>query len=665
MKRLFVIVLTLAATSAAADNPPIFDAIRNGDIALVKNHLTKADLESRGARGTTPLLYAAAFGDLETLRILLEAGADVNRQNDLQASALLWAACQPEKARLLLERGAEVNIQSKQGRTPLIVAAACTGNAEIVRLMLSKGADVKVRDRLGMSALRVSARTGDLDTVKLLLGHGADPNAADFLGRTSLFVAMEGRNPEVVRLLLKHGAKVNIATAAPADPSLRTVNIIKNGPPSNSGVTPLHQAAAYGPVESVRLLLQAGANVNARDVRQLAPLTFALATEYASPEIVGTLIQAGADLNVADNFGDTPLDWAKKFGKPSVIAELKRAGAKEGRAYSAPGHPDQQRPEAAIALERATRLLEPTSKRFFEGSGCVSCHHQNYIARAQAAAKRAGIPQNDAAIKEQTLQMKTQWVSSQDDFLQMAIPGGGADRLAENLLGLKAAEYPADSITDATVAAIAVSQEPDGHWRTEVQIRPPVEQSPFAATARVIRALRDYSIPARRPEFESRIARAREWLAKAKPVTSEDFSMRLAGLKQSGAADREVTQATQALLALQHADGGWSANENMDSDAYMTGIALTVLAESKVIKVTDRPYKRGIEYLLSTQFPDGSWHVRSRSIKVQPYFESGFPFGHDQWISTAATAWAVQAIALSMEPSAAHPVAPLRAGVVR
>src|SRR5262245_33645932 len=85
MKRLFGLVLTFAATSAAADNPPIFDAIRSGDMALVKAHLTKADLESRGARGTTPLMYAAAFGNLETLRALLDAGADVNTRNDLQA----------------------------------------------------------------------------------------------------------------------------------------------------------------------------------------------------------------------------------------------------------------------------------------------------------------------------------------------------------------------------------------------------------------------------------------------------------------------------------------------------------------------------------------------------------------------------------------------------
>ena len=70
-----------------------------------------------------------------------------------------------------------------------------------------------------------------------------------------------------------------------------------------------------------------------------------------------------------------------------------------------------------------------------------------------------------------------------------------------------------------------------------------------------------------------------------------------------------------------------------------------------MIKIADPSYQRGVEYLLSTQFPDGSWHVRSRAIKFQPYFESGFPFGHDQWISVAATAWAAQALALSMQRS--------------
>jgi squalene cyclase len=136
-----------------------------------------------------------------------------------------------------------------------------------------------------------------------------------------------------------------------------------------------------------------------------------------------------------------------------------------------------------------------------------------------------------------------------------------------------------------------------------------------------------------------------------KVVRTEDAFMRLVGFKWSGASEAEIKNAAKALLALQRSDGGWANNPNMPSDAYETGGALVALAESKAINVSDSAYQRGIQYLLSTQFPDGSWHVRSRAIKFQPYFQSGFPFGHDQWISAAATSWAAQAIALSLVPN--------------
>ncbi len=60
---------------------------------------------------------------------------------------------------------------------------------------------------------------------------------------------------------------------------------------------------------------------------------------------------------------------------------------------------------------------------------------------------------------------------------------------------------------------------------------------------------------------------------------------------------------------------------------------------------TDPVYQKGVDYLLRTQAADGTWHVKSRSIWLQPYFESGFPYGQDQFISTAGTAWAAMALA--------------------
>jgi ankyrin repeat protein len=651
MKALSMWLTLVALPAAAADAPALFEAIRAGDTAYIKAHLTKPELEAHDRRGSTPLMHAAAFGNFDTLKLLIDAGADIKARNDMDATALLWAASDPVKARLLIERGADVTVASRQGRTPLMVAAARKGAAAIVELLLAKGADVHTTDLLGNTALTLAARAGDLETVNLLMAKGADPNAADVLKRAPLFAAAIGQNPAIVRLLLQHGAAVNAATSLPPGAAVRTTNNIRNGPPNNSKMTALHTAAAFGPVESGRELLNAGANVNAQDSRKLAPLSFALATEYPSLDIVRTLIRAGADVNLADNYGDTPLDWAEKFGYPEIIAELRKAGARRARTYQAPQAPASQPAQAGVALERTLKLLEATSATFFNGSGCVSCHHQNLIARAQSAAKAAGLSTDETVEREQTLQMKSEWISQQESFLQGILPGGGAPRLAENLLGLQAVNYLPDSITDAAIVAIAAAQRPDGSWNSgEIQHRPPITQSAFSATAKIIRVLQQYAIPARKQEFAKSIDRARIWLMSGTPVTTEDYAMRLYGLHYSEAPQRDVKQAADALLALQRTDGGFGANPNMKSDAYATGVALTSLMESRAVTPHDGAFHRGINYLLSTQFPDGSWYVRSRSIKFQPYFESGFPFGHDQWISAAATAWAAQAIALGLDP---------------
>jgi ankyrin repeat protein len=642
--------------AADDDGAAIFRAIRKGDIGYVRAHAAKAEIEVRDGRGATPLMHAAAFGNFETLKALIDAGADVNARNQMDATALLWAAGDPEKSRILIERGADVKAQSKQGRTPLMMAAMRPGDSAIVELILSKGADIQARDRFGATALSLAARAGDLDTVELLIAKGADPNLRDGVGKGALFSATMGQNPAVIRLLLQRGANANEATSLPPGAALRSPNNGKNRPANNSKDTALHNAAAFGPVGSVRYLLEAGAEVNARDSRSLTPLSFALASEYPSLDIVRTLLRAGADVNVADNNGDTPLDWAEKFGYPEILAELKKAGAKNGDEHQPLQNPTHERPTTAVALGRALQQLETTSVKFFNGSGCVSCHHQNLVARAQASARRAGLPVNESVEKEQAMQMKAQWIGLQEDFLQGMLPGGGANRLAENLLGLKAAGHAPDSVTDAAIVAIAAAQGADGSWGSgEVQHRPPIAQSPFGATAKIVRVMKDYAIPARAQEFAQRIEQARDWLVKAKPVTAEDYSMRLAGLYCAGASQADLKQAARALLELQRPDGGWGGNPYMKSDAFATGVALTSLIESNAITTTHSAFRSGVDYLLSTQFPDGSWYVRSRSIKMQPYFESGFPFGHDQWISTAATAWAAQAIAFEVGAAKIRP----------
>ena len=101
------------------------------------------------------------------------------------------------------------------------------------------------------------------------------------------------------------------------------------------------------------------------------------------------------------------------------------------------------------------------------------------------------------------------------------------------------------------------------------------------------------------------------------------------------------------LIAQQREDGGWPQNPNLPSDAYATGQTLFALRETGAVRPDDPAFERGIQFLLRTQHPDGSWHVVSRAPKFQPYFQSGFPYDHDQWISMAGTAWATSALTLS------------------
>ena len=118
--------------------------------------------------------------------------------------------------------------------------------------------------------------------------------------------------------------------------------------------------------------------------------------------------------------------------------------------------------------------------------------------------------------------------------------------------------------------------------------------------------------------------------------------------KAVDAPEKDVRSATKELLDTQRKDGGWSQLDTMDSDAYATGLTLVALHEVGQLKISDPVYQRGVEFLLKTQLPDGSWFVKSRSRPFQTYYESGFPHEKNQFISMAASGWAATALALTL-----------------
>jgi hypothetical protein len=205
---------------------------------------------------------------------------------------------------------------------------------------------------------------------------------------------------------------------------------------------------------------------------------------------------------------------------------------------------------------------------------------------------------------------------------------------------------PPGPATDAFVHYLATKQRHSGQWRGIGATRAPIQDGDVSRTAMAIRALTTYAIPARRAEFESRVARAAAWLAAQSPRSTEDRVMQLLGLKWAGTHGAERTKRTRELTAAQREDGGWAQTPYLASDAYATGQALFALGEMGV-PPNDPALQRGAGFLLRTQQDDGSWYVKSRAMKIQPYFESGFPHGHDQWISQTATAWAAMGLTVT------------------
>ena len=215
---------------------------------------------------------------------------------------------------------------------------------------------------------------------------------------------------------------------------------------------------------------------------------------------------------------------------------------------------------------------------------------------------------------------------------------------------------PSSRATDAFVRYLAAKQRTAGNWKGVGGTRAPMQDGDFSRTAMAIRALTVYGTPALKREYQKSVGRAAEWLSKQTPLTTEDRVMQLLGLHWADAHAPARRTRINEVLALQREDGGWSQTPYLASDAYATGQVLYTLRELGVPAV-NAAMQRGVSFLLRTQQDDGSWFVKSRAMKIQPYFESGFPYGHDQWISHAGTAWATMGLASAAldEPVAADP----------
>jgi len=263
---------------------------------------------------------AAMHGDRSALRSLLEKKADVNAAQVDGTTALHWAvrANDLEMTEMLLKAGASASAANQSGATPMLLAAT-NGNAAILERLLQAGADPNAPvTETGDTALMMAARTGMVDAVRVLLDHGAKVNTKEnWGGTTALMWAVSERHPEVVKLLVERGADVNAksnfvpsasgrgfeGTAPVAAKSGQTPEEFASG-----WLTPLMFAAREDDLESARILVQAGADVNAVGADGKGAL--ALALFDGSYAVANLLIDSHADVNHADAQRFTPLFWA-------------------------------------------------------------------------------------------------------------------------------------------------------------------------------------------------------------------------------------------------------------------------------------------------------------------------------------------------------------------
>ena len=616
-----------------AEGPRLFSAIRDGDTAGLQRLLTSgASANEKDGTGTTPLIYAAAYGSERDLTLLLDAGADVNAANTYGSTALMWAAQDAARVKLLLDRGAAVSVRAVDRTTPLL-AAARFGNIEAMRLLIARGALSSAVAADTTNLLRVAYTPERVAVRQLLEEHGVKLADPDTLGVP--VVGINVSDPPLVERLLGLGAS----------PS-QTFQIVTLTVPA------VALAASAGKVASIGTLAARGADLNAAGTHGYTPLMMAAASVRPDPAVIRALVDKGADVHARDDVGRTALDWALLQGETPAAAALKNAGAR-AMAPPAAAPPAVATPRSAgEAIEKAIARLQPAGPVFYNETKCISCHHQSLPAVAVKMAATRGVRVDQALASHPTAATTTMWKGSREPFLLgNAAFGGFVANVGYGLLGMHEEGAPPTPETDAAVLLVAGLQRPDGSWDLPVGgagggLRPPLGGgASLNLTSLAIRALSAYMPPSRRAEAAGRIAKAREFLLAAETNDTQEQSFKLLGLVWSGATPAQISTQASRLLALQRADGGWGQLPTMASDAYATGQALYALGVSGT-RAQAAPFKKGADYLLRTQLQDGTWFVRSRGFGFQPYFETGFPHGRDQFISAAATSWA--AIALSM-----------------
>ena len=320
----------------------------------------------------------------------------------------------------------------------------------------------------------------------------------------------------------------------------------------------------------------------------------------------------------------------------------------------------QNEPAIRAAVNKALPMLQRSAKEFVAKRACVSCHHNILTIFTLDRAHSSGFKIDESVLKavEEKTFRELQTQNALDDAIQATTLNDPTPDDSYLLMAARDAGLPPNLTTTVYARRLARWQR-DGHWVTS-DFRPPHSSSLFMTTATAVRAISAYMPEELREERDAVLRSARQWLAANRPLSTEDASFRLMGLTWSLASQEEINAAQRDLLAMQRPDGGWGQLAGYVSDAYSTGEALVAMYETR-LPAPPPAWKAAVNFLISTQAPDGAWHVHTRMLspaEVSPkYFQTGFPYGSDEFLSYAGSCWAVMALTRALDNSADKPTA--------
>ena len=366
--RFGLIVLTLPLAAVALTAGCATDLHRaaenNSSPSSVKRALDGgADPNVRNEFGSTPLHIAmGADADTELVKVLVEGGADVNAVNDDGETPLheaAWFSDNTAKVELLLDGGADTEIKDNRGNTPLHRAAA-HGEPEIIELLLDYGADINAINDSGKSPLYESLTTRQifiedgLDVARLLLERGANPGGHVLWNFATPGIIVDGEqdmgDPEIVALLLEYGADptgtntggvtlLHIVASVEIARLLVDAGADVNAADNPADWTPLHAAVGSGDRELIELYLDSGADIEAQDSNGQTPLKTAILAQNLNLDIIELLLDRGAD-PFAEHYGiATPCRSARSFDTitdPAILERLCSGGGSRTVAAETP-----------------------------------------------------------------------------------------------------------------------------------------------------------------------------------------------------------------------------------------------------------------------------------------------------------------------------------------